>query len=158
MRTGMNVARINFSHGTHEQHAATIQLLREISKELEKPVAILGDLQGPRIRIGDLAAPIQLDSGRDVVLGPEDVATPEVEIPVTYDRLAEDLHVGDRILIDDGLIELLVIEVKKPHVRAREVHGGPVRSHKGMNFPGVLVSAPSLTEKDPADVEVAVEQ
>jgi pyruvate kinase len=158
MQTGMNVARINFSHGTHEQHAATIKLLRDIAAELKRPVAILGDLQGPRIRIGDLKAPIQLDPGRDVLLGPEDSATPEVEIPVTYDRLAEDLHVGDRILIDDGLLELIVTDVKKPHVRARVVHGGPVRSHKGMNFPGVLVSAPSLTEKDRADVAFAVKQ
>src|SRR5687768_17988304 len=100
MQTGMNVARINFSHGTHEQHAATIKLLRDIATELKRPVAILGDLQGPRIRIGDLEAPVQLDVGRDVVLGPEDAASPEIEIPVTYDRLAEDLHVGDRVLID----------------------------------------------------------
>ena len=158
VQTGMNVARINFSHGTHEQHAATIKLLREIAAELDRPVAILGDLQGPRIRIGDLPAPIQLDTGRDVMLGPEDVATADIEVPVTYDRLAEDLHVGDRILIDDGLLELIVTDVKKPHVRARVVHGGPLRSHKGMNFPGVLVSAPSLTDKDRADVAFAVEQ
>ena len=158
MQTGMNVARINFSHGTHEQHAATIKLLRDIASELKRPIAILGDLQGPRIRIGDLDAPIRLDPGHDVVLGPEHDVTPEGEIPTTYERLAEDLHVGDRILVDDGLIEMLVTDVRKPRVRARVVHGGMLKSHKGMNFPGVLVSAPSLTDKDRADVKFAVEQ
>jgi pyruvate kinase len=154
----MDVARVNFSHGTHEQHAATIQLVREVADELRQSVAILGDLQGPRIRIGDLAGPIQLDSGADVVLTPETVIVKGTEIPVTYERLAEDLHAGDRILIDDGLLELIVIDVHKPRVTARVLHGGPLRSHKGMNFPGVLVSAPSLTDKDRADVQFAIEQ
>jgi pyruvate kinase len=155
---GMDVARVNFSHGTHEQHAATIQLVRSVADELGQPVAILGDLQGPRIRIGDLAAPIQLENGASVVLAPETSGVRENDIPVTYDRLAEDLHSGDRILIDDGLIELIVTDVQKPKVGARVLHGGQVRSHKGMNFPGVLVSAPSLTDKDRADVAFAIQQ
>src|SRR5205807_8505129 len=157
IEAGMNVARINFSHGTHEQHDETIALVRALSKELDRPVAILGDLQGPRIRIGDIPAPLLLESGTEVILAPEDSAL-AAEIPVTYERLAEDLHVGDRVLIDDGLLELVVMDVKKPRVRARVLHGGPLRSHKGMNFPGVLVSAPSLTEKDRADVAFAVKQ
>ena len=157
IEAGMNVARINFSHGTHEQHSETIALVRALSKELDRPVAILGDLQGPRIRIGDIPAPLPLESGTEVILAPEDSAHAG-EIPVTYERLAEDLHVGDRVLIDDGLLELVVMDVKKPRVRARVLHGGPLRSHKGMNFPGVLVSAPSLTEKDRADVAFAVKQ
>ncbi len=137
--------------------------MREVASELKRPVAILGDLQGPRIRIGDLAAPIQLENGAEVVLAPEDPAIAGVgrkagEIPVTYERLADDLHVGDRVLIDDGLLELVVVDVRKPRVVARVLHGGPLRSHKGMNFPGVLVSAPSLTDKDRADVVFAVEQ
>jgi pyruvate kinase len=154
---GMNVARINFSHGTHEQHRETIALVREVAEELKRPVAILGDLQGPRIRIGDIPTPLPLESGTEVVLAPEDSAHAG-EIPVTYDRLAEDLHVGDRVLIDDGLLDLVVMDVKKPRVRARVLHGGLLRSHKGMNFPGVLVSAPSLTDKDRADVTFAVKQ
>ena len=158
VEAGMDVARVNFSHGTHEQHAETIRLVREVADELERPVAVLGDLQGPRIRIGDLAGPVQLESGSDVVLSPEDKVTHADEVPVTYDRLAEDLHPGDRILIDDGLLELIVTDVKKPRVTARVLHGGPLRSHKGMNFPGVLVSAPSLTDKDRADVAFAVKQ
>jgi pyruvate kinase len=156
IEAGLNVARINFSHGTHEQHTETISLVRDVAAELKRPVAILGDLQGPRIRIGDLEAPIMLESGQEIVLAPEDKVEHPEDIPITYERLAEDVHVGDRILIDDGLLELVVVDVKKPRIKARVLHGGPLRSHKGMNFPGVLVSAPSLTDKDRADVKFAV--
>ena len=155
VQAGLNVARINFSHGTHEQHAATIDIIRELSREMDRPIAVLGDLQGPRIRIGDLAEPVTLDEGADIVLVPEEIVRPG-EVPVTYSELAEDVHEGDRILIDDGLLDLVVLEVTRPRVRARVVHGGPLRSHKGMNLPGVLVSAPSITDKDRADIEFAV--
>jgi pyruvate kinase len=157
IEAGMNVARINFSHSTHEQHAATIALVREVASEMKRPIAILGDLQGPRIRIGDLAAPRELADGSDVVLVPEHVAKGE-EIPVTYDRLPDDVHVGDRILINDGLIELVVLDVDSPLVMARVIHGGRLSSHKGINLPGVRVSAPSITEKDREDVKFAVQQ
>jgi pyruvate kinase len=157
MDAGLNVARINFSHGTHDDHAKTIALVRRLSGDLGRPVAILGDLQGPRIRIGDLAAPVTLAEGADVVLVPEDVGKLAAgEMPVTYEALATDVKEGDRILVDDGLIELVVLEVTPPRVRAQVVHGGEVRSHKGMNLPGVHVSAPSITDKDKADVEFAV--
>src|SRR5881409_72693 len=96
MDAGLNVARINFSHGTHEQHAATIQRVRDVAAEVGQPVAILGDLQGPRIRIGDLEAPRELADGSDVVLVHEHIAGGG-EIPVTYESLADDVHVGDRI-------------------------------------------------------------
>ena len=158
IESGMNVARINFSHGTYEQHAETIGMVRQLAQEAGKPIAVLGDLQGPRIRIGDLKAPIPLEVGQEVVLAPETSGTPTGVIPVTYELLADDLRSGDRILIDDGLLDLTVTSVKKPRVHARVVHGGSLRSHKGMNFPGVLVSAPSLTEKDRADVAFAVQQ
>jgi pyruvate kinase len=154
---GMNVARINFSHGTHEQHAEVIGAVRALAKEMERPVAVLGDLQGPRIRIGDIPAPVMLLEGSDVVLAPEGVARAG-EIPVTYGDLATDVKVGDRILINDGLLDLVVLEVRAPRVTARVVHGGPLSSHKGINLPGVLVSAPSITEKDRADIEFAVAQ
>ena len=152
----MNVARLNFSHGTHEQHAETIELIREISRELGKPIALLGDLQGPRIRIGDLSVSVELDQGEDVVLVHEGEERPG-EIPVTYTELANDVHVGDRILVDDGLIELVVLDCAPPRVKTRVLHGGVVRSHKGLNLPGVHVSAPSITEKDAADIRFAVE-
>jgi pyruvate kinase len=154
---GMNVARLNFSHGTHEQHAETIATIRKLSQRLGKPIALLGDLQGPRIRIGELAEPVQMDQGNDVVLVHEGEERPG-EVPVTYTELANDVHVGDRILVDDGLIELVVLECTPPRVKARVLHGGIVRSHKGLNLPGVHVSAPSITEKDEADIRFAVEQ
>jgi pyruvate kinase len=157
---GLNVARINFSHGTHEQHAERIRLVREAAKEAGVPVAVLGDLQGPRIRIGDLSTPVPLAAGDDVVLYPEGEDAPAdataTNLPITYEALADDVGQGDRVLVDDGLIELTVLDVQGRRVRARVVHGGPVKSHKGMNLPGVNVSAPSLTEKDRADVQFAI--
>jgi pyruvate kinase len=160
LEAGLNVARINFSHGTHEQHAERISRVREIAAEMGRHVAILGDLQGPRIRIGALAAPVQLDAGADVVLVPEDdpFDVAARELPITYEALAADVRPGDRVLVDDGLIELVVVDVTGRRVRARVVHGGPVKSNKGMNLPGVQVSAPSITEKDEADVRFAIEQ
>jgi pyruvate kinase len=157
MDAGLNVARINFSHSTHEQHAATIALVREVAKETGRPIAILGDLQGPRIRIGELGEPRTLEDGSDVVLVPERHAQ-RGEIPVTYESLADDVHVGDRVLINDGLLELVVLDVNKPRVTTRVLHGGPLGSHKGINLPGVQVSAPSITDKDRDDVAFAVEQ
>jgi pyruvate kinase len=156
MEAGLSVARLNFSHGTHEQHAATVAMIREVARDLARPVAILGDLQGPRIRIGDLAEPREVKDGEDVVLVAGEHATGD-QFPTTYERLCDDVKVGDRILIDDGLIELVVLDVGNGTVSARVLHGGPVRSHKGMNLPGVAVSAPSITEKDWADVHFAVE-
>ena len=154
---GMNVARLNFSHGTHEQHAATIAMLRKLSAAANQPLALLGDLQGPRIRVGDLAKPVDLAVGDDVVLVYEAEAKAG-DLPITYDRLAVDVHVGDRILIDDGLIEVVVLNVSGSRVSARVLTGGQVRSHKGLNLPGIQVSAPSLTAKDIADIEFAVKQ
>ena len=157
IEAGLDVARINFSHGTHEQHAKTIATVREVSASLGRSVAILGDLQGPRIRIGDLDAPRQLEAGASVVLVPEEQHDSHDEIPITYDLLAQDVSPGNRILINDGLIELLVTAVDSPRVTATVLHGGTLSSHKGMNLPGIAVSAPSLTEKDRADLEFAVE-
>ena len=157
MESGLDVARINFSHGTHEQHARTIAIVRQLAAQRQRPVAILGDLQGPRIRIGALTTPRMLEPGSDVTFCPEDEVRPG-EMPVTYEALASDVHVGDRILVDDGLIELVVLDVAPPRVTARVVHGGEVKSHKGINLPGVNVSAPSITEKDRADAAFAVEQ
>ena len=153
---GMDVARINFSHGTQDEHAEVIRTVREIALATRHPVAILGDLQGPRIRVGSLAEPVMLPEGSDAVLAPEAVARPG-EIPITYDALADDVKEGDRVLMDDGLIDVVVLDVEQPRVRTRVVHGGLLRSHKGMNLPGVAVSAPSITEKDRADIAFAVD-
>ncbi len=157
MDAGLNVARINFSHGTHEQHARTIAIVRQAARERGRPVAILGDLQGPRIRMGELESTVVVEPGQNIVLCYEEDAEGG-DLPVTYDHIADDVRVGDRILIDDGLIELVVLEVNKPRVTARVVYGGPIKRHKGLNLPGVAVSAPSITDKDKADVEFAVRQ
>jgi pyruvate kinase len=153
----MNVARVNFSHGTHPQHAETIETVRRVSAEMRRPIAILGDLQGPRIRIGDIDRPIEVLPGEDIVMVHESLELRAGEIPITYDHMADDVHVGDRILIDDGLIELIVMDVTGARVRSRVVHGGVINPHKGMNLPGVHVSAPSITEKDIADVHFAID-
>ncbi len=156
MQAGLDVARINFSHGTHEQHAARIADIRRIAAELNKPVAIMGDLQGPRIRVGNLDTVMQLQEGAEVTLAHESVARPG-DIPVTYDALARDVSPGARILLDDGLLALDVVAVEGGLVRGNVVYGGPLKSHKGINLPGVTVSAPTLTAKDHADIAFAVE-
>jgi pyruvate kinase len=155
VEAGMNVARINFSHGTHAQHKDSIAMVRAAAIGLGRPIAILGDLQGPRIRIGDLAEPLALADGMDIVLAPDDVAG-RSEIPVTYDRLADDVREGDRILADDGLLEFVARAVHDRKVTATVIHGGLLRGHKGMNLPGVQVSAPAITDKDRQDIEFAV--
>ena len=154
---GMNVARINFSHGTHEGHTKVIAAVRAIARESGRPIAILGDLQGPRIRIGDLAAPLDVQPETEYTFVPEAHAK-GADIPVTYDHIAKDVRAGSRILVNDGLLEFEVLAVDGERVRVRNVHGGEMKSHKGMNLPGTDVSAPSITEKDLVDIKFAVEQ
>jgi pyruvate kinase len=154
---GMDVARINFSHGDLATHARTIETVREAAREAGRPVAILGDLQGPKIRVGALAEPVVLRPGDAVTFAPEGVHGPG-ELPTTYPELASDLDEGDVVLLADGLMELIVEDVSAPRVRMRVIHGGTLTSHKGINLPGVRVSAPSLTEKDVRDLEFALEQ
>jgi pyruvate kinase len=153
---GVNVVRINASHGTPEQRGEWIRLVRCAADRGGQPVAVLRDLQGPRIRVGDLAAPRELGPGEAVVFAPEAVAEP-TEIPTTYADLAKDARVGARILLDDGLLSVEVVRIVPPRVEARVTDPGTLRSHKGMNLPGLHVSAPALTEKDREDVALAVE-
>ena len=152
---GVDVARINFSHGTHDQHAQTIATIRRLSADMAKPVAILGDLQGPRIRIGDLPEPLQIADGQELTFVHETRALPG-DVPVTYDDIERDVKVGGRILVNDGLLEFLVTAVEGHRVHVTTVHGGEMKSHKGMNLPGVDVSAPSLTDKDLGDIAFAI--
>ena len=155
VQAGMDVARINASHGTPEQRAELIRLVRQVAADAGKPVALLLDLQGPRIRVGDLPQPIQLVTGQTVLFAPEDVAAAG-QIPTTYD-LSRDVKVGSRVLLDDGVLAVDVTAVKAPVVEARVVYGGELKSHKGMNLPGVQVSAPTLTEKDRVDAAFGAE-
>src|SRR5690606_39474556 len=120
-------------------------------------MAILADLGGPKIRTGSLPEPINLEERGTVTLAPEEIAAGD-EIPTTYDALADDVQPGNRILLDDGIMELRVREVKRPRVICTVVRGGVLKDHKGMNLPGVRVSAPALTEKDLEDLEFALSQ
>ncbi|HVH40063.1 MAG TPA: pyruvate kinase [Gemmatimonadaceae bacterium] len=156
MISGMNVARLNFSHGTHEAHARTVANIRGIAQELGLPIAILGDLQGPRIRIGVLPEALTLAENDRLVLVPENHAEPG-EVPVTYDQLAHDVLPGGVILVDDGLISLRVESIDGHRVHAVVKYGGLLKSNKGINLPGIDVSAPSLTEKDREDIPFAIE-
>ena len=148
---GLDVARLNFSHGTHQEHARAITAIREAEAGAGRPIAILQDLQGPRIRIGNLPAPISVQSGQTITLTTATEAGGGA-IPVTYSYLPADVKPGDRILIDDGLLELAVEESSKQSIRCRVVAGGTIRAHKGMNLPGVSVSAPAFGEKDREDL------
>ena len=152
---GVDVVRINASHGTPEIRTRWIDQLRTVLASRREAAAILFDLQGPRIRVGNLKAPIRLEPGQRVVFAPEGVARPG-EIPTTYDDLSKDVRVGARILLDDGLLALEVRAVRDERVEAVVHYGGDLKAHKGMNLPGIEVSAPALTEKDIEDVKQAV--
>ena len=169
---GMNAARLNFSHGTHDSHARAIHAIREVSDRRRTAVAIIQDLQGPRIRVGDIAG-----TGLDVVAGqnlrlhttllrsggqlgvrsgtPRDNVS---DIPVTYQYLTRDVLPGARILIDDGLVELRATRIADGAVECTVVTGGRIGSHKGINLPGTRVSAPALTEKDREDLHFGMAQ
>jgi len=155
LQAGVNVLRINASHGTPELRAEWIAAARRAADSSDLPIAVLLDLQGPRIRVGDLPAPRELTPGQQIVFAPEDVARGE-ELPTTYEGLAADARVGSRILLNDGLLSVEVTGVDAPRVRGRVVDGGILTAHKGMNLPGVQVSAPALTDKDREDVRAAV--
>jgi len=157
IEAGLDVARINFSHGTHDAHVRAIGAVRAEAQVAGRPVAILGDLQGPRIRIGELREALEVADGQRLAFAPQVRARPG-DVPVTYEHLASDVRSGGRILADDGLLEFEVLDVQGDRVFVRAVHGGALKPHKGLNLPGVEVSAPSLTEKDRADLAFAVEQ
>ena len=155
IQSGANVLRINASHGTPELRGEWIAAARRAADSIEMPVAVLLDLQGPRIRVGDLSNPRELTPGEQVVFAPEEVARGD-DLPTTYDGLAKDARIGSRILLNDGLLSVEVTGVEAPRVRGRVIDGGIVTAHKGMNLPGLQVSAPALTEKDEEDVKDAV--
>ena len=152
---GADVLRINMAHGRHEEHAEIIQWAREACAEGEKPLAVLADLAGPKIRIGALKESVQLRDKGSLTLVPEGTEQGD-ELPTTYPELAQDVAKGNRILLDDGLMELRVTEVKGDRVHCSVVRGGLLKQNKGINLPGIRVSAPSLTEKDLVDLEFAI--
>jgi len=155
IEAGANVIRVNASHGTPDLRTKWIAAVRRAADSAGSPIAVLVDLQGPRIRVGALPEPRLLRAGESVVFAPEDVAARD-ELPTTYANLAKDARVGARILLDDGLLSVEVRRIAPPRVEGRVVDGGTLTAHKGMNLPGLQVSAPPLTEKDREDVAHAV--
>ncbi|MFN0110365.1 MAG: pyruvate kinase [Blastocatellia bacterium] len=160
MLSGMNVARVNMSHGTHDIHAETITNLRAIAAELNRPLAILLDLCGPKIRTGKLkdGKPIRLQANQQLTITTRDVVGDETIISTSYAMLPQDAKAGDKVLFADGLIELRVEKVSKTDVVCRVLNGGELGENKGINLPGVKLSAPSLTEKDRADLTFGLQQ
>jgi pyruvate kinase len=161
IRAGMNVARMNFSHGTHAEHAARIAAVRRISDRLGGSVGILQDLQGPKIRVGELPAPLQLSEGELVHLYAAEADPPKADgkkIPVDFRQLFESVRTADRLLLDDGRLTLEVVSVKERALTARVVVGGPLTSHKGINLPGVRLRIAGFTEKDQADLAFGIAQ
>lgn len=152
---GLNVARLNFSHGTHDEHAARIQMIRGVARRLNTSVGILQDLQGPKIRVGELPAPLQLSEGQLVHLyatGAETGEGPEPHIPVDFRQLFDSVHASDRLLLDDGRLALTVESVQQNALVARVKVGGLLTSHKGINLPGVRLHIEGFTAKDEADL------
>ena len=152
---GVDAARLNLSHGTHADHEERASLVRDAQKRAGRPLALIGDLQGPKIRVGDLSAPLQLRSGEEitVVLAPNGK---DGELPIAPAAIGDVLRAGHEVLIDDGLVRLQVEEVGAGRARCGVVVGGPVSSHKGVNLPGVPIPIPSLTRKDLEDLEFAL--
>jgi len=157
---GMDVARLNFSHGTHEEHAENIAALREAAMLMKKPIAILADLQGPKIRTGALAGggSVALRTGQKFVITTAKVLGDSTRVNTTFRPLPHEVKTGDRILLSDGLIELRVERVSGHEVQCHVVNGGILGEHKGINLPGVQLHVPALTEKDRVDLRFALKQ
>jgi len=160
INAGLNVARLNFSHGTHEEHAKVITSLRNLSASLNKPITILQDLQGPKLRVGDLPEQgILLSAGQQIVLASMDSAhetntqdQDTLTIPMDVPNLTECLSPGNHVLLDDGNLELLVDSIGKDYIEATVILGGLLKSHKGVNLPGARINIPSFTDKDEIDL------
>ncbi len=156
---GMDVARLNFSHGTHDEHALVIKLIRKLSEEMATPVTILQDLQGPKIRVGKLDAPYPIQKGDRVVLCTSVEERDGNILPMQYETFARDVQAGDLVLADDGKVSLTVIETnREDRVELEVVHGDFIGSKKGVNLPYTAISMPCLTEKDLKDLEFGIKQ
>ncbi|MFQ5455038.1 MAG: pyruvate kinase [Nitrospirota bacterium] len=156
---GMDVARINFSHGKREAHAETIDTVRMVSKRLKRPVAIMQDIQGPKIRIGTLKdKEVRLKKGDIVILTSRDIEGTSDAVSTTYKGLVDDIKEGERIFINDGLIQLDALEIKGDDIVCKVVSGGILTDHKGINIPDTEISIPSLTEKDREDILFGIQK
>ncbi|MGH3087600.1 MAG: pyruvate kinase [Rubrobacteraceae bacterium] len=155
---GVDVTRLNFSHGSHDMHLANAKTVRETASEASRNVAILQDVQGPKIRTGEVAGDTELVEGNRVVLVPGNFVGDASRLSTSYDQLADDVKVGDRLLIDDGLLGLRVESIHNGEVVCEVMEGGPVSSHKGLNFPDTNLSIRGLTPKDVEDLRFSMEE
>lgn len=157
---GLNVCRLNFSHGSYDDHAEVVQTIRELNKELGYNVAILADLQGPKIRTNEMENNgVLLENGKEVTIVTDKVLGTAEKFSINYSKLPKDVNPGERILLDDGKLALEVVSTnRKDEFIAKVVHGGILSSKKGVNFPNTKISMPSLTEKDLEDLDFAIEQ
>jgi len=158
VRAGLDVARLNFSHGVHAEKLKLIEMVRKVGREEGKSICILADLQGPKIRTGKLEnrTPVQLVAGQTLTITAREILGNSTLISTTFKTLAENLESGSRILLSDGLIELSVLKVDGEDVECSVINGGQLGEHKGINLPGIPVRVPSLTEKDEIDLEFAI--
>lgn len=157
-RAGMNVVRINFSHGSHEGHKRTIGYVRDVAKKYQYSLPVLMDLQGPKIRVGQMKDGAQvIKEGQLVKITPEEVEGTSEVIPIDYPGLVDDAKEGNQILVDDGLLELRIIKKHDRELTAKVVVGGLLKSRKGVNLPDIDISMPSLTEKDIQDLEFGLD-
>ncbi|CAG0947785.1 partial pyruvate kinase, partial [Anaerolineae bacterium] len=159
IRAGMDVARLNFSHGDHATHAARVERIRRLAREENATVALLGDLQGPKIRVGDITGgSVMLANGADFTLTTRAVNGDATGAHIEFPELPQSARAGDRILVDDGAIELQVVSTSATDVVTRVVEGGVLKPHKGVNLPGIPLKISALTDKDRADAAFAIEQ
>jgi pyruvate kinase len=153
-KSGMNMARLNFSHGTHEDHLKVIEMIRSVSRKYKYSIPILMDLQGPKIRVGKMLDGAQvIKTGDYVTLTPDDVVGTSELVPIDYEFLAKDAREGDVILLDDGLMELKIVKTGEEKIVAHVVNGGLLKTRKGVNLPGLKLSISSITEKDYNDID-----
>ena len=159
VQAGMNCARLNFSHGDHESHAKMAALVRETARDARRPMAILADMQGPKIRIGKFAeGPIELARGDRFAITTNDIPGTKEIVSVVHDAVAVDLKPGDRVALDDGMMRLIVDRVEGETVHTIVEDGGVLSDHKGVNLPGVSITGPALTDKDRKDLSFAVSE
>jgi pyruvate kinase len=158
VEAGMDVARLNFSHGDRSTHLNYIRTVRQVCAELNRPIAILQDLQGPKIRVGKMEEGVVLISGEKTVITMEDVIGTAERFSSTYKGLAGDVKADDPILLDDGLLKLRVDQVSESDIHCTVIYGGPLKSHKGINLSRSSISAPALTDKDMEDLEFGLSQ
>src|SRR3954470_939034 len=156
VEAGMDGARLNLSHGTHDEHRERARLVRAVEAELGRPISLIADLQGPKLRIGELESPVTLSRGENIMVAGGETSN-DGELPVSPAVIGEVLQPGHEVLIDDGLVRLRVEQVESGRARCAVVTGGVVSSHKGVNLPGVPIPIPSITRKDMDDLELALE-